>query len=118
MDELIDLKECSFSELAQRRQIALDDDNIADWYLIEAELAIRNKKVQNIPTSTTTSPAKALCDADFMPFGKYKGQFMKDIPSSYLDWLIGQEFCEHDYPEVAAYIMANKKDIERDISDD
>lgn len=23
-----------------------------------------------------------------MPFGKHKGYFMKDIPNSYLDWLI------------------------------
>jgi uncharacterized protein (DUF3820 family) len=23
-----------------------------------------------------------------MPFGEYKGCFMKDIPDSYLDWLI------------------------------
>lgn len=27
-----------------------------------------------------------------MPFGKYKGQDVEDLPSSYLDWLTEQDF--------------------------
>jgi uncharacterized protein (DUF3820 family) len=27
-----------------------------------------------------------------MPFGKYKGQSIDEIPTDYLDWLIGQDF--------------------------
>jgi uncharacterized protein (DUF3820 family) len=26
-----------------------------------------------------------------MPFGKYKGEPLSEIPTAYLDWLIGQE---------------------------
>lgn len=29
----------------------------------------------------------ALNDLDLMPFGKFKGQHMQDVPASYLSWL-------------------------------
>lgn len=28
-----------------------------------------------------------LQDTDLMPFGKYRGQLMQDVPASYLHWL-------------------------------
>jgi uncharacterized protein (DUF3820 family) len=43
----------------------------------------------------------ALTDEDPMPFGKYKGQRMADVPASYLAWLKDQG-CSH--PQLSAYI--------------
>jgi hypothetical protein len=31
-----------------------------------------------------------MTDASRMPFGKFKGQPMKEVPAAYLDWLHGQ----------------------------
>lgn len=31
-----------------------------------------------------------LTDNSRMPFGKYKGKRMQDVPGSYLDWLLGE----------------------------
>jgi uncharacterized protein (DUF3820 family) len=33
------------------------------------------------------NPKTPLCDTDAMPFGKYKGTLMEDVPASYLFWL-------------------------------
>lgn len=40
-----------------------------------------------------------------LPFGKYKGQRCSDVPVSYLDWLIGQDW------------MDEKKDLKEAIID-
>ena len=37
-----------------------------------------------------------------MPFGKYKGEELSNIPTEYLDWLIGQDWM-------------NGRDLQRDI---
>jgi len=58
-----------------------------------------------------------LHDEEPMPFGKYKGTKMKDVPSDYLDWLIGQPWISK-WPRVKLYIEANKKSIEEDIPDE
>lgn len=55
-------------------------------------------------------------DTDLMPFGKYKGKAMIDVPASYLLWL-DREGCKHK--KVAAYIADNmeillKEDQESD----
>lgn len=36
---------------------------------------------------TQDKKTPALIDTDRMPFGKYKGERMQDIPPSYLSWL-------------------------------
>lgn len=47
-----------------------------------------------------------LSDLDPMPFGKYKGQPMQDVPASYLHWLWKE--IQHDKnSEVADYIRRN-----------
>lgn len=33
-----------------------------------------------------------------LPFGKYKGKLIADVPNSYLNWLTDQEFVERDFP--------------------
>jgi len=35
-----------------------------------------------------------------MPFGSYKGVLLADVPSTYLRWLIDQEFVEEKYPKI------------------
>lgn len=45
--------------------------------------------------------APALTDTDPMPFGKFKGTPMQDVPASYLSWL-KEEGCSN--PMVANYI--------------
>ncbi len=44
-----------------------------------------------------------------MPFGKHKGELLADIPNSYLDWLLEQNFFEEKFRE--HWKMA-KKEIE------
>lgn len=38
------------------------------------------------PTSSSSKP-RTLYDDDLMPFGKYKGQPLGNVPEEYLDWL-------------------------------
>ena len=45
-----------------------------------------------------------LQDHNLMPFGKYKGTKMENVPASYLLWLNSQENCQADVKE---YIQEN-----------
>lgn len=56
-------------------------------------------------------------DTDPMPFGKYKGRRMQDVPSGYLDWLLGQDWID-EWPAVKAYIDENYESIQREIAED
>lgn len=44
-----------------------------------------------------------MTDRDIMPFGKYKGKLMKDVPKSYGIWLIEQEGFEDKNPDLFLY---------------
>lgn len=35
-----------------------------------------------------------------LPFGKYKGKLLADVPNSYLNWLLDQEFVEEKYSKL------------------
>ena len=48
-----------------------------------------------------------LRDVDKMPFGKFKGRAMMDVPASYLHWL-WHEGKKDDKDEIAEYIRNNK----------
>ena len=52
-----------------------------------------------------------LSDQDSMPFGKYKGKPMEDVPASYLDWLRDQPWLPR-WPDVQEYIQRNEKTID------
>jgi uncharacterized protein (DUF3820 family) len=54
----------------------------------------------------------ALEDTDLMPWGKYKGQEMQDVPATYLIWLLENEKCSGD---VKNYILENKEVLELEI---
>lgn len=45
-----------------------------------------------------------LTGEDEMPFGKYKGEKLRDVPSGYLQWLIKQDGFKQRNPDLAAYI--------------
>lgn len=49
-------------------------------------------------------------------FGKYKGQYLDDIPANYLKWLSEQDWIE-DYPIIRDYIKNNWKGIQKQIAD-
>lgn len=54
-----------------------------------------------------------LTDATPMPFGRYKGTAMANVPAKYLLWLYNQG-CDH--VEVKRYIIANLEILNREIS--
>jgi uncharacterized protein (DUF3820 family) len=51
-------------------------------------------------------------DSDFMPWGKYKGTKMIDVPASYLLWLYENNKCSG---EVEDYIADNLDVIKEEI---
>jgi uncharacterized protein (DUF3820 family) len=48
-------------------------------------------------------------DNSIMPFGKYKGEKMINVPASYLLWLLESDKC---YGDVRKYIEENKEVLE------
>ncbi len=44
-----------------------------------------------------------------LPFGKYKGQGIEDIPDSYLDWLTGMSWFKEKFPKERAIILKELK---------
>ena len=48
-----------------------------------------------------------LQDTDPMPFGKYKGTLMQDVPASYLHWLWTNGGKEDKTSRVANYVKRN-----------
>lgn len=53
-------------------------------------------------------------DKPRMPFGRYAGELLDDVPAQYLDWLSGEPSLER-YPEIAAYIQANRRRINAEL---
>ena len=45
-----------------------------------------------------------MTDEDLMPFGKYKGNKMANVPASYLLWLFDMDKC---YGAVKGYVKEN-----------
>jgi len=35
-----------------------------------------------------------------MPFGKYQGMRLSEVPKSYLEWLVLQEWCKPKFPKL------------------
>jgi len=55
-----------------------------------------------------------LTDESLFPFGKYKGEKMYDVPATYLDWLMGQEWIDK-WSDVVNYINDNRAIINREL---
>ena len=43
-----------------------------------------------------------LNDDDLMPFGKYQGKRLGEVPDSYWLWFLGQDWCDK-YPDLVEY---------------
>lgn len=43
-----------------------------------------------------------LHDDDLMPFGKYQGLCLGDVPDSYWHWFLGQDWCD-EWPDIVEY---------------
>lgn len=56
--------------------------------------------------------SKTLDDYDKMPFGKYKGVEMINVPASYLLWLYNNEKCSG---AVLNYIVDNMDVLEKEV---
>lgn len=61
---------------------------------------------------------RELNDDDLMPFGKYKGEMMQDVPADYLHWLwIGGMKDRVRTSNVAAYIYNNMEHLKKEHPD-
>ena len=61
--------------------------------------------------------AKSLTDSDKMPFGKYRGREMRNVPAEYLDWLRDQRWLDDKYPQVAKYIDESELQINQELEE-
>lgn len=52
-------------------------------------------------------PRITYTDETPMPWGDHKGVAMKDVPTTYLLWLLRQSWIK-DWPDVYAYLLANQ----------
>lgn len=44
-----------------------------------------------------------------MPFGKHKGELVADLPDSYLNWLLGQDFVKIGYNQLWKMVAKESK---------
>jgi uncharacterized protein (DUF3820 family) len=56
--------------------------------------SLRNGEVS---TPSNHVPKQEVAQKDLMPFGKYRGQDIVDLPSSYLKWCCLQDWFEERY---------------------
>ena len=54
-----------------------------------------------------------LNDQSIMPFGKYKGKKMENVPASYLHWLYTQQFCDK---KIEGYVEDNMEALMKEYS--
>lgn len=54
-----------------------------------------------------------------MPFGKYKGEMCSDVPTHYLDWLLGLEWLKPDLEEKIIRVLEDRPEWTRgDLGDE
>ena len=58
-----------------------------------------------------------MTDTDPMPFGKYKGKPMQDVPASYLHWLFINGKKDDRQCKVADYIRRNINALKLELPD-
>lgn len=60
---------------------------------------------------------KTLSDTDLMPFGKYKGVPMQDVPVTYLHWLWHEGMKSDRSGSVSDYIRRNLDALKQEYPD-
>lgn len=55
-----------------------------------------------------------MTDESIMPFGKFKGQKLANVPASYLIWLFDNDKC---YGELKEYIEENLESLRHEINE-
>ncbi len=65
---------------------------------------------------STNAAFLMLNDNDPFPFGAHKGKKMKDVPSEYLDWMVGQSWASQ-WKAVVNYVERNRKSIDQDLKE-
>jgi uncharacterized protein (DUF3820 family) len=58
-----------------------------------------------------------LTDLDKMPFGKYKGVILQEVPASYLHWMWTNGFKENRLSDVGDYIRRNLSALKQEYPD-
>lgn len=54
-------------------------------------------------------------DSPYPGNGEHHGKKMKDVPSTFLDWLDGQPWLASKHPDVKRYIAKSRKAINQDL---
>ena len=57
--------------------------------------------------------AKIKKEKPIMPFGKYEGEYLEDIPTDYLEWLHNQSDFKYKHPRLAKQILKVLMDDEK-----
>lgn len=58
-----------------------------------------------------------LTDKSLMPFGKYQGKILQEVPANYLLWMLNQLWARQQWPLIIEYIRANKDVLELENED-
>lgn len=82
----------------------LGKDNTKD---IAARNQTPTKKPALTPVKKTLTPVRKPYRDMKIPFGKHKGEIVADIPNSYLEWLLDQDFFEEKFSQ--HYEMAKQE---------
>jgi uncharacterized protein (DUF3820 family) len=56
-------------------------------------------------------------DDYLIPFGKYRGKRIGDVPADYLIWFIEQEW-SNKWPDLEAYVLKNEKQLLKEARDE
>ena len=73
----------------------------------------------NLFSNMTTQDKRrpVLFDDDLMPFGRYKGEYLSDVPASYLHWLWHNTDIQENNLAFANYIWNCQDSIRKELGD-
>lgn len=66
-----------------------------------------------VPLNQYRKSTKKMDDKSIMPFGKYKGEKMANVPADYLIWLFENNKC---FGDLLGYIRANEENLRQEIA--
>lgn len=66
-----------------------------------------------VPLNSYRKSTKKMDDKSIMPFGKYKGEKMGNVPADYLIWLFENNKC---FGDLLGYIRANEVNLRQEIA--